>query len=168
MKLVDLLKSIAPTVATVLGGPLAGLAVKTLGDAIGVDEPTQEKIERALTGSQLTAEQILAIKNADQALIVKLKELDIRIEEVHAANTDSARKMQASTQSRVPGALAAIITIGFFGILIGIMSGKLSTADNSELLILLGALAASWGAVVNFYFGSSAGSQSKDLLLAKK
>jgi hypothetical protein len=76
--------------------------------------------------------------------------------------------MQASTQSRVPGALAAIITVGFFGILIGIMSGKLSTADNSELLILLGALAASWGAVVNFYFGSSAGSQSKDLLLAKK
>jgi hypothetical protein len=31
MKLVDLLKTIAPTVATVLGGPLAGLAVKTLG-----------------------------------------------------------------------------------------------------------------------------------------
>ena len=69
-------------------------------------------------------------------------------------------------RSRIPGALALLITIGFFGVLIGMMTGKLSTADNQALLIMLGALGAAWGAVVNYFFGSSAGSARKDELAA--
>jgi hypothetical protein len=34
----DWLKQIAPTIATALGGPLAGMAVSAISKAIGVDE----------------------------------------------------------------------------------------------------------------------------------
>ena len=41
----DALKAIAPTIATALGGPLAGLAVDALGAAFGWTDATKEKVE---------------------------------------------------------------------------------------------------------------------------
>lgn len=162
MKLTELLRSVAPTIATVLGGPLAGAAVSILGDALGIPEATKDKIEEVLTGGQLSGDQLVAIKNAEKAFLVKMKELDIDIDKVHAGDRDSARKMQIETKAVVPAILAIGITLGFFGILGGMMSNMLNTAENNDaLLIMLGALGASWGAVVNFYFGSSRGSELK-------
>jgi membrane protein DedA with SNARE-associated domain len=46
------------------------------------------------------------------------------------------------------------------------MLGYLKAAEQQPLLILLGALAAAFGAVMNFYFGSSQGSKDKNDLLA--
>jgi membrane protein DedA with SNARE-associated domain len=55
-----------------------------------------------------------------------------------------------------------LVTTGFFGILIGMMTGQFVTKDSPELLLLVGSLATAWGMVISFYFGSSAGSQAKD------
>jgi hypothetical protein len=165
----DWLKAIAPTVATVLGGPLAGLAVEAIGSALGMSDATQERVTSILQSGQMTSEQIAAVKQAEIALVAKLKELDIKIEEIHAGDRSSARKMQADTKSRIPGVLAILITAGFFGILIGMMTGGLKATGNSDaLLIMLGALGAAWGAVVNFYYGSSRGSDEKTAMLARK
>jgi uncharacterized membrane protein YeaQ/YmgE (transglycosylase-associated protein family) len=57
--------------------------------------------------------------------------------------------------------------VGFFGILIGMLAGKLTTTENQALLLLLGALSAAWGAVVNYFFGSSADSGRKTELIAQ-
>lgn len=165
----DILKAIAPTVATVLGGPFAGMAVSILADKMGVKDATQEKIKDMLTAGNLTGEQLVAIKQAEIALKVKLEELKIRPEEIAAQDRASARYMQAQTKSEIPGFLAILITVGFFGILIGMMTGLLKATGNTEaLLIMLGALGAAWGAVVNFYYGSSAGSEAKNALLSEK
>lgn len=56
MKLRDILKPVATTLATALGGPFAGLAVEAIGSALGVDKPTQETITKALTSGHLTGE----------------------------------------------------------------------------------------------------------------
>jgi hypothetical protein len=70
--------------------------------------------------------------------------------------------MQAETKSAVPGLLATVITLGFFGVLIGMMTDNLSPTETPALMMALGALMAGWGSVVNYYFGSSAGSRVKD------
>jgi len=165
----DWLKSIAPTIATVLGGPLAGMAVQAIGSAMGMSDATGDRIKDMLTAGNLNGEQVAAIKKAELELAAKLAELKIKPEEIAAQDRASARQMQATVRSRIPGTLAVLVTLGFFGILIGMMAGELKTANSEALLIMLGALAAAWGAVVNFYFGSSAGSTAKnDLLAAKK
>jgi hypothetical protein len=56
--------------------------------------------------------------------------------------------------------------VGFFGILTAMLLGVLRVSDQQALLILLGALSAGFGSVLNFFFGSSRSSQSKDVLLA--
>lgn len=164
----DWLKTLAPTLATVLAGPLAGMAVQAIGSAMGMTDATGERINEVLTSGNMTGEQVAALKQAELALKAKLAELQIKPEEIAAQDRASARSMQATVRSKIPGTLAVMITLGFFGILIGLMTNDLSTANNEPLLIMLGALGAAWGAVVNFYYGSSAGSAAKSELLANK
>jgi len=169
MNLGKLIGSVAPLIATALGGPVGGLAVQVLGEALGIDTPTQEKVEKAFSSGSMTGEQVAAVRQAEIALQKRAQELGIDLEQIHAKDRESARQMQVQTRSRLPGTLAILITFGFFGVLAGMLSGQLQASGNNEaLLILLGALGAAWGAVVNFYFGSSAGSAAKNEMLAKR
>jgi hypothetical protein len=169
MNLGKLLGSVAPLLATAIGGPVGGLAVQVLGEALGISEPTQDKVEKAFASGSMTGDQVAAVRQAEIRLKQRSEELGIDLEQIHAKDRESARQMQIQTKSRIPAVLAILITIGFFGVLGGMLSGQLQASGNNEaLLILLGALGAAWGAVVNFYFGSSAGSAAKNEMLAKR
>ena len=167
MDLKKILGAVAPTLATAILGPVGGLAVQVLGDALGIDAPTQEKIKDAFQSGQMTGDQIVAVKQAEKAFMVRCKELDIDLERIHAGDRDSSRQMQAATKSKIPGTLAILVTLGFFGVLGWLLVGGKPQQGGDALLVMLGALGTAWGAIVQFYFGSSAGSQSKDAMLAK-
>lgn len=167
MDLKKILGAVAPALATAILGPVGGLAVQVFGEKLGIDEPTRDKIEDALKSGQLTGEQVVAAKAAEQAFLARCKELDIDLERVHAGDRASARQMQAETKSRIPGALAILVTLGFFGVLAFLLIAGKPVNGGDALLVMLGALGTAWGAIVQFYFGSSAGSQSKDALLAR-
>ena len=167
MDLKKILGAVAPTHATAILGPVGGLAIQVLGDALGIDEPTQEKIADAFKSGQMTGEQIVAVKQAEQAFLVRCKELDIDLEKIHAGDRDSARGMQKETKSRIPGTLAILVTLGFFGVLGWLLIGGKPAQGGDALLVMLGALGTAWGAIVQFYFGSSAGSAAKNDMLAK-
>lgn len=161
-----LLSSVAPSIATALGGPLAGMGTKALISALGLNDGAGES-EIAAAMASATPDQLLALKKADQEFAVRMKELDIDLEKINAADRSSAREMQVQTRSYVPAVLAVLVTLGFFGILGYMMGwGLPKNAPNDALLIMLGALGTSWGAVVQFYFGSSMGSARKDEALA--
>lgn len=69
---------------------------------------------------------------------------------------------------KVQGAIAFVVLCGFFGAIWMAMTRDVTAGMRDALLILIGSLGAAFGAVINFYFGSSSGSQSKDRLLADK
>jgi hypothetical protein len=163
-----IIKTVAPWIGTALGGPLGGMAVSAIGDALGLSDKTEAAVKAALSGA--TPEQMLALKQADQQFALRMQELGFADIEKLAAlaveNTKDARAMQMATRSQVPAMLAVLITVGFFGVLVGMLAGTLKSSENQALLIMLGALGAAWGAVVNYYFGSSADSGRKTELLA--
>lgn len=159
------LKQIAPTIATALGGPLAGMAVSAVSKAIGV-EP--EKVGDLISNNKLDAEQIAQIKIAEIELQKQAQELGLNFEKLAVDDRKSAREMQAATRSWVPPLLAGSVTVGFFAILGGMMFGKMSVADNTALTMMLGSLGTAWTGIIAYYFGSSAGSQAKTELLSKK
>lgn len=158
-----LVGALAPTIATAFGGPLAGLGVKAVIGALGLGDGAGEA-EIAATLASATPDQLLALKKADQEFAVRLKQLGIDLEKVNAEDRSSARNMQVQTRSWVPGVLAIVITIGFFGVLSFILGFglKKEMAGAEALLVMLGALGTAWGAVVNFFYGSSSGSVGKD------
>jgi hypothetical protein len=160
---VEWLKQIAPTVATALGGPLAGMAVSAISKAIGV-EP--EKVGDLISNNKLTAEQIAQVKLAEIELQKQAQELGLNFEKLAVDDRKSARDMQMATRSWVPPLLAASVTVGFFGILVMMLLGKVDS-NNPAILMMLGSLGTAWTGIIAYYFGSSAGSQAKTDLLSK-
>jgi hypothetical protein len=157
------LKQIAPTIATAMGGPLMGMAVSAVSKAIGV-EP--DKVQDIISSGKLTSEQIAQIKIAEIELKRQENELGLNFESLAVDDRKSAREMQATTRSIVPPALAAIVTVGFFGILVMMLLGKVDS-NNPAILMMLGSLGTAWTGIIAYYFGSSAGSQAKTDLLSK-
>jgi len=158
---VSWLEQIAPTIATCLGGPLAGLAVTAVSKALGIDE---DKVNDTIQDGKLNADQITSIKQAEIELQSKAQELGLNFETLAVQDRSSARDMQKSTNSFIPPVLSILVTVGFFGILVALMLGKVDS-NNQALMIMLGSLGTAWTGIIAFYFGSSAGSQAKDQLL---
>ena len=161
------LGTIAPTIATALGGPLAGLAVQAIGGIFGLgDSPAEEELAQAVKGA--TPEQYLALKKAEQDFLVRLEELGVEREKLAAGDRDSARKREMEVKDRTPGLLAVLLTVGFFGLL-GWMMVKSPPEGSRDLLnIMLGSLGTAWVGMTTYYYGSSAGSARKDELLARR
>ena len=156
----DWLMKLVPTIATCLGGPLAGLAVTAVSKALGIDE---DKVQDVIDNGKLNAEQIASLKQAEIALQEQAQELGLNFEQLAVQDRASARDLQKETKSFIPPVLSILVTIGFFGILGGLMSGKIMTSD--ALMLMLGSLGTAWTGIIAFYFGSSASSQAKDNMI---
>ena len=155
------LKQIAPTIATCLGGPLAGLAVTAISKALGI---ATDQVQDVIDSGKLTADQIAQIKVAELELQKSAQELGLNFEQLAVEDRKSARDMQATTNSIIPPTLSILVTFGFFGILSYLMVTPTDTA-NTPLMIMLGSLGTAWTGIIAFYFGSSSGSQKKDQML---
>lgn len=154
------LRQIAPTVATALAGPLAGMAVEVISKAIGVPH---DDVQSMIESGKLSSEQLAQLKLAELELKKQAQSLGLDFEKLSVEDKSSARNMQTATRSKVPPILAFMVTFGFFGILGSIMAGYAQKSD--ELMIMLGSLSTAWTGVMAFYFGSSSGSQKKDVML---
>ena len=95
-----------------------------------------------------------------------LKDNDIKLEEIQAADRASARDMLKSTKSYVPATLTFGITIGYFVVLIGMMLKWFQVSDSQVMLIMLGQLGTAWGVTIAFWFGTTKGSADKTEMLA--
>lgn len=159
-KIGGIIGAVAPTIATALGGPLAGMATKFVSNALfGHQDGTADDIQAALLNP--SGDQLAALKKIDADFKTQMKSLDIDLERIAAGDRDSARQMQMSTKSWLPETLAIMVTIGFFGIIAYIIKFGLPESGKEAVLLLLGSLGTAWGGVMAFYFGSSAGSQKK-------
>jgi len=156
----DTVEKLAPTIASALGSPVAGMAVGALESALGM---SGDEVQKTIETGKLTSDQVAAIQQAELAIKAKAQEMNLDFAKLQYEDAASARDMQKTVKSWVPPFLALAVTAGFFGILVGLMVGL--TKQNPEIDIMLGSLGSAWVGIISFYFGSSAGSQAKDQLL---
>lgn len=161
------LATIAPALATALGGPLAGVATQAISaQLLGKPDGNEAEIAAAIqTGG---TDALLKLKQADQDFAVRMRELDLDIDRIHASDRASARDRQVKTGDLTPAVLAGVITVGFFSVLLFMLLRGVPQTGGEALLVLLGALGAAWGSVVSYYYGSSKGSADKNALLGKR
>ncbi len=157
----DLIGTVAPTVATAIGGPLGGLAVEAIGSALGMDKPTVKNIQAAFSSGTLTSDQVVALKNAEMALTTRMRELDIQEEQLQLGDIASARQREAEVKDWVPATLAVLVTSGFFGVLTYLLVSGKPQQGGDVLLVMLGSLGTAWASIMSYYFGSSTGSMAK-------
>jgi uncharacterized membrane protein YwzB len=154
-KLIDLLKSAAPALATAAAGPLGGMVVKAISDKLGVPNDV-EAVTQAVA--------------ADPEIELKLREIDLAQFKAEAEDRANARAMQvAAIQSDDPFVrryLYYFITFWslFAAIYIPWITFGVIPEDNVRfadtiLGFLLGTMVSSMFA---FLLGSSLGSRNKD------
>lgn len=162
----DILKTLAPTVASALGGPLAGAAVTALGGILGLSEPTQDKIATVFQNGQLTGEQIAEIKRLEMQLKADEAERGFKYAELEFKDRDSARNMQIQTHSPTPEILSWLI-IGATLALEGYCLTQGIPGNVSDLVAgrILGTLDMAFGTVLAFWLGSSFSSRQKDMTI---
>ena len=160
-KLLDLVRTVAPSIASAVGGPLAGMATKAISEALlGKPDGSEEELLQA--AARATPEQLLALKKAENDFALQMRELDIDLERIASEDRDSARNREIKTKDWTPKILAGGITVGYFGVLFYMLTHGLPTTGGSEaMLVMLGTLGTAFGGVMAYYFGSSAGSKEK-------
>lgn len=155
----SLVGSVAPTIATALGGPMAGMAVKAIAGGLGLEsDATEADVAKAM--QEASPETLAAIKKADQEFEAKMAELGVDLEKIAANDRSSARDMQKSNKAWIVPVLAGATVAGFFGVVFWVLTGNVSL-ESTLLGFVLGQVSAKAEQVYNFYFGSSAGSKEK-------
>ena len=152
--LLNLLKIIAPAVATAVGGPLGGLAISAIADKFGVADSV-DAVAKAIADDPQAAQ--------------KLAELDLRQFELENQDRDSARHMQEVALNQEDKYAKHFIynvawfwSVGsmayFFAITFGTVPSSGKDFGNIILGFLLGTAVAT---IISFFYGSSKSSKDK-------
>jgi hypothetical protein len=171
MDFMKIIGAVAPTLATAVGGPIGGMAMKFITDALGIpSDASKDDMAKAI--SSATPDQLLALKKAENDFAVRMKELDIDLERIASSDRDSARRRESQVRDWMPRILAFTIVAGFmatvFLVLLGAVDGMKDPLMATTVGTLIGFVSAKCEQVVAYYFGSSSSSQQKTALLAEK
>jgi hypothetical protein len=172
----NVVKTLAPTIGTALGGPLVGGAITALENVFGLtpspNESTDDRqstLAAAISGA--TPEQLAAMRKADQDYALAMAQAGFKDTETLASlavqDRASARAMQISTKSLTAPFLALFVTFGFFGVLAVMMFVPLPAPAHDAFMLMLGSLGTAWASIIAYFFGSSASSDRKTELLAQ-
>ena len=156
------LTQIAPSIATALGGPLAGLAVTAISKALGIDE---KDVQKTIETGKLSAEQMVSLKQAEIELQAKAQELGLNFEKLATDDRKSARDMQISTKSFVPALLSVLVVTAWVLIQYFLLTHVIAQEMRELVARILGTLDAALLLVLNFYFGSSSHSEKQSEML---
>jgi len=158
-KALQVLKTVAPTIAMGALGPFGPLAAGILSAALGTPAGDDKAAETALLTA--TPDQLLALRQAENSFQIQLKQLGIDEEKLVYEDVANARGREIATRDTTPRYMAYLITAGFF-VTLGylIVYGKPQTGGD-VMLVMVGALGTAWANIISYYYGSSAGSASK-------
>lgn len=152
--------TVAPAIATALGGPLAGLGVSAIGKALGLGDSASEDEVAAAVG-KASPEQLVALKKANLDFLARMKELDVDLERIAMTDRASARKREAATGDSWTPRILAVLVIGLFGFCVWWAFTDHIAAMNAAQIGIIGGVigyaSAKADTVVGYYFGSSVG-----------
>lgn len=154
------LGTVAPMLATALGGPLAGVAVGMATKALGIENNPNALAEAVSSGNP---DVLVKLKQVDADFRVEMRRLGIKEQEIASLDRASARDMATKTTLKPQAILATVFVVGFIAVLYAVFSGEVTISDDllKVGMYLLGILSAGITQIMNFFFGSSVGSKEK-------
>lgn len=130
-------------------------------------------VDELITSKEEIGEQAIRLEELQNArrkdyqeFQIAIKRLQFEAESQEFEDRKSAREMQSKTNSRIPGALTILFTVGFFGLgsfltafLLGRVNLELDQFTTVFISSLFGAVNAIMVQIISFYFGSSKGGE---------
>ena len=158
------LSKVAPAIATGLGGPMAGVAVSMATKALGVENGDEGALAAAVASAD--PHVLVQLKQVDNEFRLEIKRMGLTLEQISADDRKSAREMAVATSLTPQIILAAVYTVGYFGMIYALFTGKVDISSEQMQIAgpLIGVMTAAQVQIMNFFYGSSAGSKQKNNL----
>jgi len=154
------LASIAPTLATALGGPFAGAATKFLANKfLGDENASESELEQFI--STANPEQLLEIKNSDNEFKLSMAKMGVDVFKIAADDKKNARAEHK--HSYMPAVLSVALSLVVAGILYMLFYLEPPEGSRDVLFMLLGVVIKEWGGAMQYWFGTTRSSANKDL-----
>lgn len=155
-----LLKFGGTVIGTALGGPAGGAVAGTilgeLAKQFGTDA-TPEAVSAAIAADPDAAAKIQAVESSKAA--DDLADLNARLADVQDARATTVKLVeQGSAIAWGPVAISIMIVLGFLGMAVLLMFRQVP--DSQLAIVVFTTLSTGFGAVMNYWLGSSAGSKS--------
>ena len=158
--LMDLLKTVAPGLATAVGGPLAGAAIKAISDKLGCS-PDEGSVAMAIQSDPMAAQ--------------KLAEIDLKQFQLENEDRANARAMQIAALQQdswfaknfiylFTAAWSIFAATYFAFVTFGEVPQSGTRFADTILGVLIGTVMTGF---FNFFFGSSKGSRDKTEAMMK-
>jgi hypothetical protein len=167
-----LIKNGLPLLGTILGGPAVGAGVNMIASSLGQDP--EEMTPADVVALSKDPGAVIRLKEIESTHKIRLQELSLERDALVYQDRAGARNRQIAV-TKATGktdvnlyVLAWTILIGFFTLTGFLVFRKLPDGNPEAVFMLFGALASGFGAVVQYFFGSSKSSAEKDKRLADK
>lgn len=129
-------------------------AVKVLCDTLGVDADDKEAVASSISNQ---SKEILTLRE---------QEISNEIDDRKSAREREVAIVKATGEKEnYMYILASVIVIGFFGLLVVIVTMPLPDVKTNILYLLVGTLVMKFGSIVDYFFGSSKSSSDKNDIL---
>ena len=154
-ELISIVKSFAPGIATVLGGPLAGMAVTALSKQLGVEDQV-DAVMQAITNDPEAEAKIKQLEH-DKFKAILADKNSAREREMAIASSENAPLLNKIV---TPALALGVVGLSFilFAVLIFV---EVKPEAKDILIYILGVLSAAVTQILSYYFGSSVGSKEK-------
>ena len=170
----DVLKTVAPWLVTALTGGVPGIAAMAataIAGKLGLTDGSVDAVTSALTGQQMTPEQLLALKQADDDFALKMRQagfthaenmagIQVQADRIAADDRASARNFAAAEHDHTARNLAYMYTVALFAViglefLLAARQIRLDDGVMRALDTLFGILIAMVLGSKEYFFGSS-------------
>ncbi|SIO67354.1 hypothetical protein [Paraburkholderia phenazinium] len=172
--MMDVLKTVAPWLVTALTGGVPGIAAmaaSAIAAKLGLADGSVDAVQSALTGQQITPEQLLVLKQADDDFALKMRQagfshaenmagIQVQADRVAADDRASARNFAAVEHDHTARNLAYMDTAALFAViglefLLAAQQIKVVDSVMRALDTLFGILIAMVLGSKEYFFGSS-------------
>jgi len=165
-----------PLLGAVAGGPagIAGAIIGNIAGELGLESSDEDQIIKHIESNPDTVFKLKKLEADSKAELKRLNlqgaEIKLKEEQAFLDDKQDARSRETDFIKATGGRdwsqtiLAWIIVGGFFGALFAFIGG-VNPAGNEILLVLTGTMAAKFGSVVDYFFGSSKGSSDKNKMI---
>lgn len=158
----EVLGMVAPTVATALGGPLAGVAVRALSEKFfGRPDVAEPELEQILAAPN--PEVLLQLKQLEIQFKQQMAQAGIELEKIAASDRDSARNREIAVRDHTPtimGYIVVLLTMLLEAYIL--IKGPPAGADGVIVGRVLGTMDAAFILVLTYFYGTTASSRRKD------
>ncbi|CAN7394486.1 hypothetical protein [Paraburkholderia terricola] len=170
----DVLKTVAPWLVTALTGGVPGIAAmaaSAIAGKLGLTDGSVDAVRAALTGQQMTPEQLLALRQADDDFALKMRQagfthaenmagIQVQADRIAADDRASARNFAAAEHDHTARNLAYMYTVALFAViglefLLAAREIRLDDGVMRALDTLFGILIAMVLGSKEYFFGSS-------------